>query len=513
LARKIERIVTTMNSLPTSRRHFLLNGSTLAAALSAGSWSWADTKSQPAALQGIPVDPNYQPTLASDWLDVIQTICADEVTRIGARPTVLSRQMCIPLTAMFDAWSRYDAKAVPVYATSLARRPAAERDAQLAAAISYAAYRTMADLFPGDLAPLDAFMKKQGLDPANTSTDPATGSGLGNLAATATLTARRHDGANQHGDETGSATGKPYSDYTYYSPVNPVDKINDPDRWQPIAFTNPANPAGPKITPGFLTPHWYRVKSFSLTRPDQFRPGPPPLVGTDQLLREAQECIDFNANLTPANKAIVEFMRDGPRSTGQSGHWLKFAQMISRRDKHNLDRDIQLYFAVSCAAQDAFIAAWETKRHYDSSRPWTLIHHLFAGKDIKGWGGPDKGTVTLKGENWHPYSPSVFVTPPFPGYVSGHSCVSAACAKVLQLFTGSDHFGAIEIRPCCVLTETPGENVRLPLPTFTATADMAGLSRVMGGYHIQADNTAGLKQGREVAEIVWAKAKACIAPG
>ena len=32
---------------------------------------------------------------------------------------------------------------------------------------------------------------------------------------------------------------------------------------------------------------------------------------------------------------------------------------------------------------------------------------------------------------------------------------------------------------------------------------MAGISRVMGGYHIQADNVAGLKLGRDVAQYIW----------
>lgn len=491
-----------MNTAPfNSRRQFLLTGSTLAAAVTAGTWSWAGPDTKPGA---------YTPSLASEWLDVIQKISADDVDRVGARPTILSRQMCIPLTAMFDAWSRYDVKANAVYAPDVKRRPAAERAKHQAAAISFAVYRTMADLFPQDVPVLDAFMKKQGLDPANKSTDPKTGAGVGNVVAAATIAARHHDGANQLGDEAGCA-GKPYSDYTYYSCVNTADKCNNPDCWQPIAFTNPKDPTGPKVTPNCLTPHWYRVKSFCLTKPDQFRPGPPPKVGSEQMLKELQECIDFNAGLNPERKAIVEFMRDGPRSTGQSGHWLKFAQMVSKRDQYGLDKDVQLYFAVASAAQDAFIAAWETKRFYDSSRPWTLIRHVFAGKDIKGWGGPDKGTVDMKGEQWLPFSPSSFITPPFPGYVSGHSCVSAACAKVLELFTGSDHFGEKEVRQCCVLTETGGEIVTLDLPTFSATAEMAGISRVMGGYHIQADNVAGLKLGRDVAGVVWDKAKACIA--
>ena len=44
-----------------------------------------------------------------------------------------------------------------------------------------------------------------------------------------------------------------------------------------------------------------------------------------------------------------------------------------------------------------------------------------------------------------------------------------------------------------------GEEVTLKFPTFTETADMAGISRVLGGYHIQCENLEGLKLGRSIA--------------
>lgn len=59
--------------------------------------------------------------------------------------------------------------------------------------------------------------------------------------------------------------------------------------------------------------------------------------------KDVDEVIDFNANLTAERKATIEFMRDGPRSTGQSGHWLRFAQMVSLRDKNDLDRDVKMF--------------------------------------------------------------------------------------------------------------------------------------------------------------------------
>jgi len=65
---------------------------------------------------------------------------------------------------------------------------------------------------------------------------------------------------------------------------------------------------------------------------------------------------------------------------------------------------------------------------------------------------------------------------------------------------------AMEGKPAEGLPES--KEVVLMLPTFTGTAEMAGISRVMGGYHIQADNVEGLKLGRSVATFSWPKYRA-----
>ncbi len=475
-----------------------------------------------------PASGGHEPSAASRWLEIMLETAARDVERVGARPTILSRQMVIPVTAMFDAWAAYDDRAVGTLTGDTLRRPAAERTRQnKEAAIAHAMYRACLDQYPHFAADLTTEMRNLGYDPADDSEDLATPVGIGNHVARLLVTYRHRDGANQLGDEVGGS-GKPYADYTMYRVVNPPETIHDPDRWQLIPFDDGQ---GGTIVPDFLTPHWYRVWPFGLERSDQFRPGPPPLVGSPQLEREVAECIAFNGSLTPEQKAIVEFMRDGPRSTGQSGHWLKFALVVSRRDRNDLDRDVKLFFAVGTCAFDTFIAAWDSKRFYDSSRPWTLIHHLYRGKPIRGWTGPGQGVATIQGEDWIPYSPSSFITPPFPGYVSGHSCVSGGCSRILALFTGSDRCGFVEPRQAGELTEQGftcqemqqldgrplaemlGDphttcDVLLPLPTFTAAAEMAGISRVMGGYHIQADNVAGLELGRTVADHLWPKLQA-----
>lgn len=468
--------------------------------------------------------PNLNCSAAYQWLDIMLEAAARDVERIGARPTILSRQMAIPLTAMYDAWSAYDDTAVATLLGDKLRRPEVERIREnQETAIAYAMYRTLIDQYPHFVEFIRGEMARMGHDPDNATADITTPAGIGNTVAEVLLEHRRRDGANQYGDEIGS-NGEPYSDYTMYRPVNSPNKVLDPDRWQPLPF---ADGKGGHFYPGFLTPHWYRVKPFALESSSQFRAPAPPQYGSEQLKREVDECIAFNATLTLEQKAIVEFMRDGPRSTGQSGHWLRFAQDVSRRDRHDLDQDVKLFFSIGNVAMDAFISAWDTKRYYDTSRPWTLVRCYYKDEVIRGWAGPGQGVKEIPADQWHPYSPDTFITPPFPSYVSGHSTVSGACAEILKRFTGSDEYGFVETREAGCLTELgfapaamqqvdgiaprvgPGLTmtctVQLPLPTFSATAEMAGISRIMGGYHIQTDNVEGLAMGRKVARYSWKK--------
>lgn len=457
------------------------------------------------------IGPTQDPgpvSAAYRWLDTALEATGRSVDMYQPRPTVLSRTLAIWATAMYDAWAAYDGKAVGSRLGGTLRRPAAERTLKnKEKAIAYASYHALLFVYPESRDWLNGEMKKLGYDPFLISKDKTKPEGVGQIAANAVIEYRRHDGANQLGDEAGG-DGTPYGDYTYYMPVNPSDKIIDPDRWQPITFTLAD---GKKVTPGFLTPHWYRVKPFLLEKSSQFRPEPPPTTKTnDELLRkEADQVLAYNAHLTNEEKAIVEFMRDGPRSTGQSGHWLRFAQDVSRRDRHNLDQDVKLYFAVANVAFDAFISCWETKRFYDSSRPWTLIRYYHKGEKLTGWAGVEGGVKELPAEEWRPYSPESFITPPFPGYTSGHATVSGAASMILALFTGSDTYGFKEQRPHCELTENKsGEMMTLDLSTWSKTAEMAARSRALGGYHIPIDNDVGLRVGRDIAKWSWPKYQA-----
>ncbi len=448
-------------------------------------------------------EPTGVDNVAYKWGEMALEATALDTERFTPRPTITSRYLGLIFTTVFDAWSRYDEKAIPVYLEGVERRPANEMTLKnKEIAISYAALRTMNEYYYSDRALFEKFMKDElGLDPTDESLDPATPVGIGNLAAQAVIEARRSDGANQYGEEEGS-DGEPYFNYVGYEPVNSADKNVDINRWQPKYFSDGE---GGEFAPGCLTPFWDKVKPIALKSGDQFRPGPPPLVGSEQLEKEVAEVVELQANLTDEQKALVEFMRDGPKSVQQAGHWLKFAQDVSRRDNHTLDEDVKMYFYNQVVAMDAFIASWDSKMFYDYARPYALVHEYYNGKTITGWGGPGKGMIEMDGSQWRPYSPDIFLCPPFPSYTSGHSTISGGCGEALKLWTGSDEFGEEVELVAGALThpEHLGDTVTLKFPTFAETSEMAGISRVMGGYHIQADNVAGLKLGRDVAHEVW----------
>lgn len=468
---------------------------------------------------------NPNPTASYKWIQTTLEASGREVDRNKPRPTVLARAMAIVQTCAYDAWAAYDAKAVGTRLGGKLRRPPTERtQANKETAIGYATCRALLDVYAEDRPWIEKVMRDNDLDPDNHSTDLSTPAGVGNVAAAAVIAYRHHDGANQLGDEPG-CNGKPYSDYTFYHPINKPNMVTDPTCWMPITFSDGK---GGKVTPGFLTPHWYRVKPFSMERSDQFRPGLPPQWGSEQLKKEVDECIEVNANLSLEQKAIVEFMRDGPRSTGQSGHWLQFAQDLSRRDNYTLDQDVKLSFCVANIVHDTFVSCWETKRFYDTSRPYWWVRLQYKGKQVPGCAGPGKGFVSkLPAELWTPYSPEVFITPPFPGYTSGHATASGGAARILEHFSGSNRYGAVEIRNAGELTESKystaemqakdgrpqssvpsSREVRIKMPTWSGTAEMAAMSRLWGGYHIRTDNEVGLIAGRKIADHAWPKFRA-----
>ena len=227
--------------------------------------------------------------------------------------------------------------------------------------------------------------------------------------------------------------------------------------------------------------------------------------------------------------------------------------------------DVRVYFVLNGALHDAAIAAWELKRDYTTARPISLIRYM-AGRGqrsdpsapayhpeglplvdglieliteqsssdgerhahlrryvgelaVRAWRGEpgDRdnelgGCAFIRGLEWMPYQRRTFVTPAFPGYVSGHSTFSRAAAAVLAGLTGSEYFpgglGRSRFEPGYLVFEAgPTEPIELQWATYYDAADQAGQSRLWGGIHVRHDDFDGRRIGAQVGETALAKAR------
>lgn len=272
-------------------------------------------------------------------------------------------------------------------------------------------------------------------------------------------------------------------------------------------------------------------------------------------------------------RVLAEFWADGPNSETPPGHWNTLANYVTDSgllEKRvggagpvvdDLEWDVKLYFALNSAEHDAACAAWSLKRYYDGWRPITAIRYLgqsgqcsdptapryhtnglplvpglielstaetvaAGGRHfgfpagsllVKAWPGQPSNPATqhsgvrwIRPEIWMPYQKKTFVTPAFPGYVSGHSTFSRAAAEVLTAFTGSPYFpgglGTFTASQNSSLTFElgPSENVQLQWATYFDASDQSGLSRIWGGIHPPVDDFAGRRVGAEVGQRAWA---------
>ena len=139
---------------------------------------------------------------------------------------------------------------------------------------------------------------------------------------------------------------------------------------------------------------------------------------------------------------------------------------------------------------------------------------VLAGKiKFHAWRGPDfiedeetdtAGVGWILAENWWPYQRPTFVTPPFAGYVSGHSTYSRAAAEVLAALTGDAYFPGgmsgfeIEAKEFLVFEDGPSVDMTLQWATYRDASDQCSLSRIWGGIHPPIDDIPGRLMGIDI---------------
>jgi hypothetical protein len=475
-------------------------------------------------VKGCPEDPNKHPPCNGD--DVIlkwdeQLLASIRANPGGTGPTVTARALGVLHTATYDAWEAYDPKAKSTRPNGNPERPA--DDANKSKAISFAAYKTLVDLFPKRESIFATQMNDLGY--TNFATDPSTEAAIGNAAAAAVLSYRHGDGSNQTNNPDGTVTypcSPSPATPCYYQPKKQWYEPTEAWHWQPLcvplsATCKPIDPDGPNPQPSY-TPQWANVIPFA-SSPAQYKvTGPPRNPDGTFSNKDVVTALNDTSNLDDFKKTVAEYWADGPETEFPPGHTAVFAQALARKNHFTLDANVKMFFALGNALMDASIGAWWTKYKdkWDFWRPITAIRYLYKDKDVNSWLGPGANPSfgTVKGQNWMPYQALNVVTPPFPEYVSGHSTFTAAGSIVLISSAGTDNFGGTVTIPAGSSKIDPGVTpvapVTLTWPTFTAAADQAGQSRRWGGIHFYSGDLHGRMLGNLLGRGAYAKAQAYI---
>lgn len=274
-------------------------------------------------------------------------------------------------------------------------------------------------------------------------------------------------------------------------------------------------------------------------------------------------------------RVLAEFWADGLDSETPPGHWYNIYNEVREHplfenkwkgvgpELDRLEYDVKAYMTIGGAMHDAAISAWSIKGWYDYARPVSALRYMAErgqstidtlsnyhpaglplvpgyieiveiGDSLAGasnqhvgkiklftWRGPDyipfpdstyAGVGWILAENWWPYQRPSFVTPPFAGYVSGHSTFSRAAAEVMTFITGDPFFPGgmssfiADENEFLEFEEGPSSDIVLEWATYRDASDQCSLSRIWGGIHPPVDDINGRLIGLEIGLDASAKA-------
>ena len=359
----------------------------------------------------------------TDW----NAKCADVITeaKIGTPPAV--RVMAIVQTAALQAVEA-----------------AQQRQGSAEAALAAAHRVVLAKLLPAQQAAVEASAQAA---LAAIADGPAKSNGIaaGEAAAHAVLAARADDGAGA------------------------------PESYRPHAA---AGQYVPTLMPA--APTWPQRKPWLMANAAQFRPAPPPALGSEQWTRDFNEVKAFGGKASAQRSAAqTDAARFWEYSLPSIYHGV--VRTVAQQPGRDLLRNARLFAVVAQAMDDALIATFDAKYHYNFWRPVTAVRNA----DIDG------NDATQRDASWSP----LFETPMHPEYPSAHSSLAAAVSVVLTAETRGTAL------PVLVTASPAVKNVQRRWDQLDEFVREVADARVHAGIHYRSATDAGQALGERVGEL------------
>jgi hypothetical protein len=275
----------------------------------------------------------------------------------------------------------------------------------------------------------------------------------------------------------------------------------------PIASTSlfPTLPFGAGVyrrTPsptGYLlpqTPWMATMRPFVLQSPDQFRPGPPPSLQSQEWVDAFNQVKSLGASdsttRTADQTATARFWAANvPRQ------YEGLARSIATRMSLSVPESARWFAMVNEVLADAALTFMDAKYHYLFWRPVTAIDPTSVMNDGFGTvpGPDDRNPLTVEQPGWRP----LLATPNHPEYPSAHSTVTAAMMEVVTRFMGTDQI-EIDVQGNAAFNAT--RHFATPDELVTEVRN----ARIWAGLHYRFSTVAGVALGKAVADYDLAHA-------
>ncbi len=233
-------------------------------------------------------------------------------------------------------------------------------------------------------------------------------------------------------------------------------------------------------TAAVAAPGWPTRAPWVMTGPAQFRSAPPPALTSETWARDYNEVKDFGSRTsTKRSSEQTDIARFWEYSLPAIYHGV--VRSLAEQPGRSVERNARLYAAATQAMDDALIAVFDAKYHYNFWRPVTAIRN----------GDIDGNEATTRDAGWA----SLIEAPLHPEYPSAHGTLASAVATVLQADIGK--------APVPVLA-TSSPTLKGATRRWTRLDDFVrevADSRIYAGIHYRFSADAGIALGKQVGEL------------
>jgi PAP2 superfamily len=254
-----------------------------------------------------------------------------------------------------------------------------------------------------------------------------------------------------------------------------ADDVIAPEAYRPQSVAGAYVPTAP-----VAVPQWSQRKPWMLASAAQFRPDAPPSLTSEAWARDFNEVKDFGGRTSLSRSTEqTEAARFWDYSLPAIYHGV--VRTVALAPNRDLAANARLFATVAQAMDDAMIAVFDAKYHYNFWRPVTAIRNA----------DRDGNDATQRDAGWV----SLIDAPMHPEYPSGHSILAATMATVLQ----AEMKGAV--MPVLSTSSPTAKGATRRWASLAEFVREVSDARIHGGIHFRSATDAGETMGRRIGEL------------